>query len=119
MAKSRVELERTRKLVTVYVCPTPECDNFTAAPLDGSRLEEQWTGPKLENKVALQESSGSSYKHNRAECPTCRTYRRDIDGNPLLVQRIRLSVPINVPIVGPPTPSLPGSLAAGHGGRHT
>lgn len=100
--------ETTNKYVEVYICPTPGCTSYTAVPLGGPKLEDQWTGPKTENQQSLQKATGSPFTHNRAECPDCR--QRGVK-----VQRIRLKTVVPVPKVGPPTPPNPSSLGAGMG----
>ena len=102
-----MQVQKTRKTLTVYVCPTPHCPSVTAVTDPNERLEREWTGPKVEDKGKLEMDTGSRYRHNRAECPLCR-----VKGNP--VQRIRMQVPVDVPAVGPPTPPLPGPTGRYH-----
>lgn len=100
--------QTTRKNIRVYVCPTPECSNFYGCSTMPN-LYNEFTGPKTEDKHALEKATGHNVRHTRAECPECRVMRKDSDGKPLQVERILLMVPINVPIAGPPTPPLPPS----------
>lgn len=94
-----IQVQKTRKVIELYVCPTQGCTSATVTK-PGEKLEEEWTGVKSENRQAKAVSSGSEWSHNRAECPDCRQR-----GNP--VQRVRVAVPVDVPMVGPPTPPLP------------
>lgn len=98
-----LQVATTKKTVTLYICPTPGCSSATI-PANGEKLEESWTGPKIEDRGALEAGThGSRYRHNRAECPLCR-----VKGE--LVQRIPKQIVVEVPVVGPPTPPLPSPV---------
>ncbi len=100
--QARVEDERptyTGKEIVVYICPTPNCTHYYGSP-DMGDLGAQFTGPKTEDKPALQKSTGSTARHTRAACPFCR-----IRG--VYVERVRMTIKVAVPTVGPPTPDLP------------
>lgn len=89
----------TGKTIHVYVCPTPGCDNYYGST-DMGDLGSQFTGPKTEDKFALQATTGSTARHTRAACPFCRVRGRH-------VERVRMSLQIAVPTTGPATPALP------------
>lgn len=89
----------TSKTIVVYVCPTPDCRNYYGSS-DMGDLSSVFTGPKTENKHALQQATGSTAHHSRAACPFCKTR-----GNQ--VERVPMTLKIAVPVVGPPTPELP------------
>ncbi len=89
----------TMKTIHVYVCPTPGCPDFFGSTTMGA-LHHQFTGPMTENKPALLASTGSTARHTRAACPTCR-----IRG--VHVERVLVTTRISVPTTGPATPDLP------------
>lgn len=89
----------TGKEIVVYICPTPTCTHYYGSP-DMGDLSTQFTGPKTEDKPALQKSTGSTARHTRAACPFCR-----IRG--IYVERVRMTIKVAVPTVGLPTPDLP------------
>lgn len=93
------EQEATRKDIEFYICPTPGCPDYFGSSTMPS-LETAWTGPKAEDRGILAVNTGSPHRHNRAECPTCRTQGRS-------VQRMRMRITVGVPKEGPPTPPLP------------
>lgn len=102
-----IEVQKTNKSVTLYVCPTPNCPSVTALTDPSEKLEEKWTGPKVEDKHALEKATGSRYRHNMAECPLCR-----VKGTK--VQRVRITTVLEVPAIGPPAPPLPGPTGRLH-----
>lgn len=98
--------KETRKVVRVYVCPTPGCGNYYGSS-GMPDLSQEFSGPKVEDKAAYERSHGSQYRCSRAECPDCR-----LKGNP--VQRVPLDVAVMVPTEGPPAPPLPPSTGVLH-----
>lgn len=95
-----IKVETTKKRIEVYICPTPGCQSATITK-PGEKLEDEWTGVKVENRVAKAESSGSEYSHCRAECPHCRVSLGK------RVMRVRLATVVPVPVIGPEPPPLP------------
>jgi hypothetical protein len=89
----------TSKRIEVYVCPTPDCPDFYGAAGQND-LHERFTGPKAEDRAALRESTGSSNRHSRAQCPTCR--QRGIQ-----VERVLVGATVLVPTEGPAPQPLP------------
>lgn len=87
------------KTIEVYVCPRAECPDYYGA-VNMPKLEEEFTGAKLEDQSAMRLAKGTGLRHNRAECPTCRA--RGVE-----TQRVRVKVTAVVSAIIPPTPSLP------------
>lgn len=93
------------KTIEVYVCPTEGCGDYygTAGMPD---LHTRFTGPKSEDQPVLEITSGSPYRHTRAECPSCRARGRR-------VERVRMRVAVDMgEAVTVETPALPS------GGRY-
>ncbi len=88
-----------QKQIEVYVCPTPQCGSYYGHS-NMPDLGSWFTGPKTEDMGALEDATGSKYRHSRAACPDCRRSGRE-------VERVRVTVLIEVPETGPPTPRLP------------
>lgn len=89
----------TAKEIDVYICPTPGCPSYFGH--DGMQnLGGYYTGPKVDDKAALKETTGSPYRHTRAACPVCRAGGKE-------VERVRVRVRVDVPTSGPRTPALP------------
>jgi hypothetical protein len=87
------------KKISVYVCPSEDCTNYFGAS-GMPDLSQQWTGPKIEDRAALEASSGSGVRHTRAACPDCRARGHE-------VERRLMVVNIAIPTKGPETPPLP------------
>lgn len=92
----------TRKSVTLYVCPHPECPDYYGST-NMTEMESRFSGPKPENRhyFAEHDGEGSGERHSLAECPTCRMAGRGQR------ERVKVHVGVNVPTVGPPTPERP------------
>lgn len=84
-----ITLEPQHKTVEVWVCPTPGCGDYYGSSTAGD-LTKQHSGPKVEDRAKLKEETGSPWKHNRAECPSCRQRGQKI-------QRQRVRVKIELP----------------------
>lgn len=84
--KEAEEPLQVRKLIEVWVCPELGCDDFFGSPNAGD-LRRQFTGPLVEERPALRAATGSPWRHNRAECPSCRKRGKR-------VQRQRLCVTV-------------------------
>lgn len=92
--------EYTNKTLEFFVCPTPGCDDYFGH--NGMKdLGAIFTGPKIEDRPELQRTTGSTMRHSRAECPSCR------ERDHIQVERVRMSWVVQVPTSGPPTPELP------------
>jgi hypothetical protein len=87
------------KVVELYVCPTPDCPDYYGVP-GMPNLHQEFTGPKIEDRAALELSTGYQVRHTRAECPTCRGRGRQ-------VERVLVRAAVEVPAAGVPTPELP------------
>lgn len=105
---SEIVKEMSSKKIEMYVCPTEGCKSAVIAK-PGEKLEEEWTGPKIEDQQSLERSThGSRFRHTRAECPDCRLRTG------LRVVRVRVAAIVSVPKIGPiPTP-LPESTGQNH-----
>jgi hypothetical protein len=92
IATETPKVERTAKVVTLYVCPTPDCPDYYGSTYM-PELEKLWTGPKAEDRhqegISVHEHAPPGMRHTRAECPTCRRGGR-------YVERVRRSVTILV-----------------------
>jgi hypothetical protein len=97
----------TKKRIQVYICPEPGCGNYygSASMPD---LSKRFSGPKLEDTHKLAQETGSPVRHSRAACPDCRQRGK-------AVERVLVSVDVDVPVVGPPTPPLPASVGLAKG----
>lgn len=57
---------RPTQLITVYVCPRPDCENYFGSS-SMTNLSAEWTGHKGMNGERWPDKA-----HTRAECPDCR-----------------------------------------------
>lgn len=83
----------------LYVCPTPGCGDYYGSS-QMPDLGAEFTGPKCEDRGALEARTGSPYRHSRAACPSCRL-------RGVAVERALVRVAVPVPANAPPTPALP------------
>lgn len=87
--------------IQIYVCPN-SCGNYYGSS-GMPELGSAFTGPKLDDKPALKEATGSPYKHTRRACPGCR--QRGV-----AIERALVTLDVDISkLEAPPTPALPTS----------
>jgi len=87
--------------ITVWCCPTPGCPDYYGAT-GGERLDEQFSGARVENRAEMRDKTGSGFTKSRADCGSC--LQRTGQRVPRVPVRLEVRVPPQQPQQQQPLP---------------